>query len=108
MRELNSQEIKVVSGSFGPPGAAFGAFVGAAGYLGGAATSGSFSWSGLGWHVAGGAVSGFIGGPVASAAVRYALPRVAFASGAASGIGSGGGSPGGSGSTALEEEGGGS
>lgn len=54
------------------------------------------------------AVSGVIGGPVASAAVRYALPRVAFASGAASGIGSGGGSPGGSGSTALEEEGGGS
>jgi len=108
MRELNSQEIKTVSGSFGPPGAAFGGFVAGAGYLGSAATSGSFSWSGFGWAVTGGALSGFIGGPVASAVVRFALPRVAFATGAASGIGSGGGSRGGSSSTALEEEGGGS
>ena len=108
MRELNSQEIKTVSGSFGPPGAAFGGFVAGAGYLGSAATSGSFSWSGFGWTVAGGAVAGFIGGPVASAAVRYALPRVAFASGAASGIGNGGGGGGGSrsssGSAALEDD----
>ena len=97
----------MVSGSFGPPGAAFGGVVAGAGYLGSDATSGSFSWSGFGWSVAGGALSGFIGGPVASAAVRFALPRVAFAAGAAGGIGSGGGgSQDGSGSAALEEDGG--
>ncbi len=76
MKELTNEMINEVSGGFGPPGAAFGGFVGAAGYLGSAATSGSFSWSGLGTATLTGAVTGFIGGPVTSTFARYAIPRL--------------------------------
>ena len=84
MLELNVVEIEEVNGGFGPAGAGFGALVGAAGYLGAASTSGSFSWSGLGTATFGGAVGGFLGGPVASAAARFVIPRVAFVTGAVS------------------------
>ncbi len=85
MQEISIESTKQVNGGFGPAGAGFGAIVGAAGYLGGAATSGNFSWGGLASATAGGAISGAVGGPVGSTIARYVLPRVSFATGAATG-----------------------
>lgn len=85
MRELNTREIHEVSGAVGPIGAAFGGVTGAAGYLGNAATSGNFSWGGLGIATGTGAATGAIGGAPVSAAVRYAIPRITAAGGALQG-----------------------
>ncbi|MFZ7159413.1 hypothetical protein C3007_10025 [Avibacterium gallinarum] len=60
--------------------------IGGLGYLGNSAISGHFTWSGLGTSIAAGAVSGIIGGPMASTAAKYLAPRVGFLSGAAIGI----------------------
>lgn len=86
MRELNVKQIQEVNGGFGPSGAGLGAVIGAAGYLGSAATSGNFSWGGFGAATAAGGLSGFVGNPVGSAAARYLLPRISFMGGAASNI----------------------
>jgi len=84
MRELSQSEIRQVSGAWGVPGAGLGALTGGAGYLGHAATSGQFSWGGLGQNMAIGALLGGIGGPVG--AVRaYFMPRAAFGAGAFTG-----------------------
>ena len=93
MRELTQNELSNVRGAWGVPGAGLGAFAGAAGYLGFAATSGTFSWGQLGVYTAGGALTGAIGGPVG--VVRaYFMPRAAFGVGAvASGISTGGPTP---------------
>ena len=85
MQELKFEELEEVNGGVGLPGAGLGALTGAAAYLGSAATSGDFSWGGLGAATATGAASGAIGGPVGSAAARYLLPRVAFIGGASEG-----------------------
>ncbi len=84
MRELNFNEVEEVSGGWGLPGAFVGGLTGGAGYLGNALTSGSFSWSDLGYSAGSGAVLGAIGGPI-GAARAYALPRVSFGLGAAYG-----------------------
>ncbi|MCL1141865.1 class IIb bacteriocin, lactobin A/cerein 7B family [Shewanella gaetbuli] len=86
IRELSLEELEMVNGSFGPPGAAAGAVIGAAGYLGGAATSGSFSWGGFATAVGSGAVLGAIGGPIASGFRSYIAPRASFGFGAAGGL----------------------
>ncbi|MBL53535.1 MULTISPECIES: class IIb bacteriocin, lactobin A/cerein 7B family [Marisediminitalea] len=86
MRELNKLELEEVNGGFGPAGAGFGALVGAVGYLGGASTSGNFSWGGLASATGAGALSGFVGGPVTSSVARFFLPRISFFGGAASSI----------------------
>lgn len=78
---LTEQEVAQVGGGFGFPGAALGAFAGGAGYLGGVAGGGRFSFSGLGSAVAFGALGGAMGGGIASAAMRYAMPRVSFGQG---------------------------
>lgn len=86
MRALNVFELKEVNGGFGPAGAGFGAFVGALGYLGGASTSGNFSWGGLASATGAGALSGFVGGPVTSSVARFFLPRISFYGGAGSSV----------------------
>lgn len=86
MKELSESQIQSIKGGFGPAGAGFGAFVGGAGYLGSAVTSGSFSWGGFGAEVGTGALSGAFGGPVASAVARFALPRISFGGGAVGGF----------------------
>ena len=86
MRELNVKEIQEANGGFGPAGAGLGAVIGAAGYLGSAATSGNFSWGGLGAATAAGGLSGAVGGPIGSAAARFLLPRISFMGGAASNL----------------------
>lgn len=73
---LTEQEVAQVGGGFGAPGAVIGAFAGGAGYLGGVAGGGRFSFSGLGSAVAFGALGGAMGGGIASAAMRFAVPRV--------------------------------
>lgn len=85
MRELNIEEVEEVSGGFGPAGAAFGGVTGAAGYLGNAATSGNFSWSGLATATGTGAATGAVGGAPASAAARYVIPRITAGGGALQG-----------------------
>ncbi|QBL10376.1 MULTISPECIES: hypothetical protein [unclassified Rheinheimera] len=85
MQELTFEQVEEVNGAFGVPGMGLGAVIGAAGYLGSAATSGSFSWGGLAAATGTGAASGAIGGPIGSAAARYLLPRVAALGGAATG-----------------------
>lgn len=85
MKELNKNDLEKINGGVGPAGAAFGAFTGAVGYLGGAATSGNFSVGGLVSSTVGGAITGFIGGPVTSAMARYLIPRVAGITGAVTG-----------------------
>jgi len=85
MQELKFEQVEDVNGAFGLPGAGLGALAGAAGYLGSAATSGSFSWGGLAAATGTGAATGAIGGPVGSAVARYFIPRVAAAGGAVTG-----------------------
>ncbi|NWO04357.1 MAG: hypothetical protein HLX50_01205 [Alteromonadaceae bacterium] len=85
MRELNTQEVHEIGGAFGPFGAAFGGITGAAGYLGSAATSGSFSWGDLAIATGTGVATGAIGGAPVSAAVRYAIPRISAVGGALQG-----------------------
>jgi hypothetical protein len=86
MIQLSETQIDDVNGSFGPAGAGFGAVVSGVGYLGNAATSGSFSWGAFGAAVGTGALSGAIGGPVASTFARYALPRISFGGGVVAGF----------------------
>lgn len=86
MIELNVNEMTQVNGGIGPAGAGFGAFVGAAGYLGSAATSGNFSFGGFAAATSAGAASGFVGGPAGSAVARFLLPRISFFGGAASNV----------------------
>ena len=86
MRELNAHEVEEVNGGVGPIGAAFGGLVGGAGYLGTAATSGSFSWSDFAIATGTGAATGAIGGAPASAFARYVIPRISFGGGAFQGI----------------------
>ena len=64
MKELTQNEVGNVRGAWGVSRAGLGALAGAAGYLGYAATSGTFSWGQLGVYTAGGALTGAIGGPV--------------------------------------------
>ncbi|QPB41621.1 hypothetical protein [Rodentibacter haemolyticus] len=85
-KELTSQEINVVSGSFGPAGAGIGAFIGGADYLGNSVISGNFTWSGFATSVAVGATSEVVGGPIGSAAAKYLVPRIGFLGGATVGI----------------------
>ena len=90
MKELTQNEVGNVRGAWGVSRAGLGAFAGAAGYLGYAATSGTFSWGQLGVYTAGGALTGAIGGPVG--VVRaYFMPRAAFGVGAVAGGNSTGG-----------------
>lgn len=56
MKELNLNELKMVSGAIGLPGAGVGALSGAAGYLGGAAVSGNFSFNQLAFYTGAGAI----------------------------------------------------
>lgn len=76
MRNLNEKEIEIISGGFGPPGAAIGATVGVATYLGHALTSGEGSFSGLAYAAITGAAVGFVSGPVGSFAEGAALAGV--------------------------------
>ena len=57
MQQLSQNEYAYISGGFGLPGAGFGGALGGLSYLGSAATSGSFSWSGFGTAVVVGAAS---------------------------------------------------
>ena len=86
MRELTVRETEEVGGAVGIPGSAVGAACGAIGYLSGAATSGQFSWGGLATYTAGGAVSGFITGPI-GATRAYFLSKASFGMGAVYGMG---------------------
>jgi class IIb bacteriocin, lactobin A/cerein 7B family len=85
---LKEREIELVSGGFGPAGAAVGAAIGAAGYLGHAVASGEGSVGGLLGATATGAATGFIAGPIGSAAEAAVLAGtgsyVAFQGGMAS------------------------
>ena len=85
--ELSKEEQGKVVGGWGPPGAVFGGFVSAAGYLGHAATSGSFSAYGFLESVVSGAAVGFVTGPAGSAVRAYFAPRVAASIGATFGMG---------------------
>jgi len=84
MRELNFNEIEEVSGGWGLPGAFVGGLSGGAGYLGNAASSGSFSWSGLGGSIGTGSILGAISDPI-GAARAYFLPRASLGLGFLSG-----------------------
>lgn len=86
MRELNVNEVEQVNGGVGPAGAGFGAFVGAAGYLGSAAASGNFNFGNFANATLGGAAIGFAGGPIGSAAGRYLVPRLSFLTGFGSSV----------------------
>lgn len=88
MRELTIQETEEVAGGVGPAGAAFGAVTGGAIYLGGAVSTGRFSWGGFGAAVGSGAAAGFFTGGV-SALAWYAAPRAGFYAAAAFGMASG-------------------
>ena len=84
MRELSLREVEDVSGAVGPAGAATGAVIGAAGYLGGASTTGEFTWGGFFTATAVGAATGFVSGPM-GAARAYVVQRLSFFGGAAVG-----------------------
>ncbi|MBO1256452.1 hypothetical protein J3L16_12235 [Alteromonas sp. 5E99-2] len=86
MEEISFSQLREVNGGFGPAGAGFGALVGGVGYLGSAATSGSFSLGGFGAAVGTGALSGAVGGPVGSSVARYLLPRISFGGGITAGF----------------------
>ena len=86
MQQLSQNEYAYISGGFGLPGAGFGGALGGLSYLGSAATSGRFSWSGFGTAVVGGAASGAVGGPVGSAVIKYSLSKVSFYGGAVQGL----------------------
>ncbi len=86
MQYLSEHEFDDVNGGVGLPGAGFGGVLGGLSYLGSAATSGSFSWAGLGTSVAVGAASGAVGGPIGSAAIKYGLSKISFYGGAAQGL----------------------
>jgi hypothetical protein len=79
IRELTIEESQLVYGG-NPAGAALGAAVGAASYLGNASTTGDFSWSGLAGSTATGGLVGATGG--ASAFAAHVAPRVSFLGGA--------------------------
>jgi hypothetical protein len=60
MRGLTQDEIKVISGAIGPPGAIAGAAGGVVAYVGTQAGAGqTATWSGAGQAAVGGAVLGF-------------------------------------------------
>jgi hypothetical protein len=86
MQYLTQSEIEEVNGGVGLPGAGFGGALGGLSYLGSAATSGNFSWSGFGTAVAVGAASGAVGGPVGSAVIKYGLSKISFYGGATQGL----------------------
>lgn len=86
MQHLSQNEYAYINGGFGLPGAGFGGALGGLSYLGSAATSGSFSWSGFGTAVVVGAASGAVGGPVGSAVIKYGLSKVSFYGGAVQGL----------------------
>ena len=86
MQQLSQNDYAHINGGFGLPGAGFGGALGGLSYLGSAATSGSFSWSGLGSAVIVGAASGAVGGPVGNAVVKYGLSKVSFYGGAVQGV----------------------
>ena len=78
-RLLTDEEIEFVSGG-NPLGGVVGAVAGGAGYLGGAAVSGEFSWIEFGGAVATGGLAGATMGVTAFGA--YAVPRIMFVGGA--------------------------
>ncbi|WP_438300409.1 hypothetical protein [Pseudomonas sp. NMS19W] len=63
MKEITIEDLEVVSGGFGIPGAAAGAVVAGAGYIGYEAMAGGGSMNGFIGTVAGGAAVGFFTGP---------------------------------------------
>jgi hypothetical protein len=79
-RELSFDEMELVTGG-NPAGAAVGAAAGGLGYLGGAATSGEFSWGGFGTSIAAGGLAGGTMGATAFGA--YAAPRISYFGGMA-------------------------
>jgi hypothetical protein len=84
--ELSKEEQDKVVGGWGPPGAVFGGFVSAAGYLGHASTSGRFSTGDFFEAVMIGSVTGAILGPASSAARAFFAPRAAGTIGAIFGL----------------------
>jgi len=70
VRELSMQDMEMVSGAFGPVGAAIGAVSGAATYVGYAAGSGEGSFAGLVGNTLAGAAIGFATGPAGLSAMQ--------------------------------------
>lgn len=63
MKEIKVEDLEVVAGGFGVPGAVAGAVVAGAGYIGYEAAAGGGSMNGFIGTVAGGAAVGFFTGP---------------------------------------------
>ena len=80
MRELTTQERGQVAGG-NPAGAALGAAINGAAYLGHASVSGDFSWGGFGLSMVSGGIGGMFG-PI-RAVQAYVAPRTAFVGGGA-------------------------
>ena len=64
MRDITVEELEMVAGAFGPPGAIGGAVVGAATYLGSQTGGGSINAADLALAAGAGALVGAITGPV--------------------------------------------
>ena len=87
MALLSDQEMVATEGEFGPWGAVGGAGIGAWNYFGSSLGSGSFSATGLAYHVASGAAIGAVTGPIGLTRYYYGS-RVSGAVGFGSGYGS--------------------
>lgn len=87
IQALSNEEMQATKGEWGFPSAVGGGILSGIGYGGSAIGSGSWSWPVFAGTVAGGAVSGFVGGP----ASWYYRSRATFGLGVGMGIGSGNG-----------------
>lgn len=85
MRNLTEEEISLISGAFGPPGAVAGGIIAGAGYLGQNAGAGTGSMTGFATTVGAGAAVGFVAGPTTVAGTVLGS-TVSFYGGMAGGL----------------------
>ncbi|MDH0303786.1 MULTISPECIES: hypothetical protein [unclassified Pseudomonas] len=89
MKDLLIEELELIAGGYGVPGAVVNAAIAGAGYIGYQSMTGEGSMNGFATTVAAGAISGFIAGPAGAQAVAagaIAGTQVSFYSGMAGGM----------------------
>ncbi|MDF9619078.1 hypothetical protein P5705_15630 [Pseudomonas entomophila] len=89
MKDLHIEELELIAGGYGIPGAVVGAAVAGAGYIGYQTMKGEGSIDDFATTVAAGAIGGFVAGPAGAQAVAagaIAGTQVSFYSGMAGGM----------------------